>query len=184
MRRSLFLLLTVIVISSVAWCKNIVVGSIQYLGTNAQGVSAFKVVLNTTGITESPITFDNMTLAEQGSKQSTGSITTPVEVLFLGGSNLRMPACPCRTVRVELLLKGTELTFTFRLANGEWFTARRVNWSFLRPPRGEQFLLPGQSAPITLSSLPEPWERRPTKRLKQPSGFTESSYRPTLSGGN
>jgi len=82
MRRSLFLLLTVIVISSVAWCKNIVVGSIQYLGTNAQGVSAFKVVLNTTGITESPITFDNMTLAEQGSKQSTGSITTPVEVLF------------------------------------------------------------------------------------------------------
>jgi hypothetical protein len=41
-RRSLFLLLTVIVISSVAWCKNIVVGSIQYLGTNAQGVSAFK----------------------------------------------------------------------------------------------------------------------------------------------
>ena len=68
MRRSLFLLLTLIVISSVAWCKNIVVGSIQYLGTNAQGVSAFKVVLNTTRITESPITFDNMTLAEQGSK--------------------------------------------------------------------------------------------------------------------
>ena len=85
MRRSFFLSLTLIVISSVAWCKNIVVGSIQYLGTNAQGVSAFKVVLNTTGITESPITFDNMTLAEQGSKQSTGSITTPVEVLFLGG---------------------------------------------------------------------------------------------------
>ena len=157
MRRSLFLLLTVIVISSAAWCKNIVVGSIQYLGTNVQGVSAFKVVLNTAGITESPITFDNMTLAEQGSKQSTGSITTPVEVLFLGGSNLRMPACPCRTVRV----KSTESTFTFRLANGEWFTARRVNWSFLRPPRGKQFLLPGQSAPITLSSVPKPWERRP-----------------------
>ena len=85
MRRSLFLLLTVIVISSVTWCKNIVVGNSIYLGTSAQGVSAFKVVLNTTGITESPITFDNMTSAEQGNKQSTGSITTPVEVPFLGG---------------------------------------------------------------------------------------------------
>ena len=105
-------------------------------------MSAFKVVLNTTGITESPITFDNMTLAEQGSKQSTGSITTPVEVLFLGGSNLLMPACPCRTVRVDLLLNGTESTFTFRLANGEWFTACRVNWSFLRPRAGNNSSCP------------------------------------------
>jgi hypothetical protein len=32
-----------------------------------------------------------------------------------------MPACPCRTLGIDLLLKGGEPTFTFRLANGpEW----------------------------------------------------------------
>jgi hypothetical protein len=176
MRRFLALPLVVMGMTAVVGAKNVVIGQIQYLGTNVQGVSAFKITLNTTGITESAITFDSVRLAEQGSEQGTGSITTPLEVLFLGGNGLRMPACPCRTIRAELLLKGGEPTFTFRLADGEWFTARRVNWTFLQPVRGQQFLVPGQSAPIVLSSIPEPWGRRPTEPFRRTLRGPKSSY--------
>jgi hypothetical protein len=176
MRHFLGAMLVVLSVTLVATARDLVIGQIQYLGTNAQGVSAFKVTLNTNGITESAITFDNVNLTAQGRVQSTGSITTPVEVLFLGGSGLRMPACPCRTVRVELLLKGDEPTSTFRLAGGEWFKARRVNWTLLQPPRGQQFLVPGQLAPIVLTSIPEAWERGPAKRLRQSPNFIRPGY--------
>jgi hypothetical protein len=174
MRRLMALVFFVLTATGSIWARNIVIGQIQYLGTNTQGVSAFKVTLNTNSVAESPITFANVTLTESGRQQSTGRIVTPVEVLFVGGGSFPMPGCPCKELSLQLAVDTAAPTITLRLRNGEWITVSRVSSSFLRPLRGQLFLLPGQSAPITLTSIPQPWERRPPRRLQQPVEFNDS----------
>jgi hypothetical protein len=88
-------------LSSCCWANSISIGQLQYLGTE-QGVSAFKVSLDTTGITASPLNLRDLILSEQGKAEDTGAVMTPITLLFSGGPGLGLPACPCRSVGLEL----------------------------------------------------------------------------------
>jgi len=138
-------------LAGLAHADSITIGEIQFLGTE-QGVSAFKVTLDTTGVTAGPLTFTDIFVSVQGSSQDTGSITTPVTFLFLGGSGFGLPACPCDSATVKIILSNQPITFT--LADGTLFTAKAINISTLVAAGGE--LQPGETAPIVLTSVPEP----------------------------
>ena len=143
-------------IAPVARANNITIGQFQFLGTNPQGISAFEVALDTTGITALPLTLQNLTLIENNSAQSTGSITSPVTILFLGGSVFPLSACPCKLLQVDLFFPTYDKVFTLQLAGGGVFTTSSRPKFFLRPLPGQRYLSAGQSASIVLTSVPEP----------------------------
>jgi hypothetical protein len=85
MRRWLVLVLMVGGATSAASANSITIGQLEYLGTNARAVSAFKVILDATGVTSTQLNLLNLTLSLNGVSQSTGPITTPSTQLFVGG---------------------------------------------------------------------------------------------------
>jgi len=137
-----------------ARADSITIGQVQFLGTE-QGVSAFKVTLDTTGVTAGPLTFTDLFLSVQGSSEETGSITTPATFLFLGGSGFGLPACPCDSITLKLVLSSSNRPITFTLADGSLFTAKAINVSILGTGVSGQ-LQAGDSAAIVLTSVPEP----------------------------
>ena len=137
-----------------ARADSITIGQIQFLGTE-NGVSAFKVSLDSTGVTAGPLTFADLFLSVQGSSEDTGSITTPITFLFLGGSGFGLPACPCDSITLKLVLSSANQPISFTLADGSLFTAKAINISTLSSAFGGQ-LQPGDSAAIVLTSIPEP----------------------------
>lgn len=159
MRRWLALLLMVGGATTVASANSITIGQLQYLGTNAQAVSAFKVILDPTGVASMPLNLLNLTLSVNGGSQSTGPITTPTTLLFVGATDHALPACPCAMVGLQLFLSADNKPVSFRLANGELFTTAGSASFHLVPPIGQRVLEPGNSLPITLITLtavPEP----------------------------
>jgi hypothetical protein len=150
----LFAFLTAAVSS--AGANSIAIGQIQFLGTNSQGVSAFKVILDTTGVTASALTLRNLKLIENGSAESTGNLTSPVTLLFLAGAGFRLPPCPCKSAEIELSFPTQKKTFALQLANGELFVTRSTPVFFLRALPHHRFLIAGQSEPLVLTSVPEP----------------------------
>jgi hypothetical protein len=156
MRRWLALLLIVGGASSVASANSITIGQLQYLGTNAQAVSAFKVILDPTGVTSMQLNLLNLTLSVNGASQSTGPITTPTTLLFVGATDHVLPACPCAMVGLQLFLSADKKPVSFRLANGELFNTASSASFLLVPPSGQRVLEPGNSVPITLTAVPEP----------------------------
>ena len=142
--------------SAGAQANSITIGQFQYLGTNPQGVSGFKVILNTTGVTAFALMLKDLRLTENGTAENAGAITTPTAILFLGGPGFRLPACPCESLQIQLFFPTTEKVFTLQLAGGGFFTTRSTPRFFLRPLPGQRFLLPGQSASVVLTSVPEP----------------------------
>jgi hypothetical protein len=143
-----------LLLAGFARADSITIGEIQFLGTE-NGVSAFKVSLDTTGITAGPLTISDLFLSVQGSSEDTGSIMTPVTFLFLGGAGFGLPACPCDSVLLKLVLSSSNQPITFTLADGTLFTAKAINISVLNPGVGGQ-LQPGDRANIVLTSIPEP----------------------------
>ena len=143
-------------IAPVARANSITIGQFQFLGTNPQGISAFKVTLDTTGITAFPLILQNLMLIENSRAQSTGNITSPVTILFLGGSDFPMPACPCKSLQVDLFTPTDDKVFTLQLASGGVFMTSSRPRFLLRPLAGQKFLSAGQSASIVLTSVPEP----------------------------
>jgi hypothetical protein len=142
-----------LLVSGFARADSITIGQIQFLG-NENGFSAFKVSLDTTGITAGPLIFADLILSVQGTSQSTGSITTPVSFLFVGGPGHELPACPCDSVTVKLVLSSSNQPITLILADGRLFTAKAINISILGTGvRGQ--LQPGDRAAIVLTSIPE-----------------------------
>lgn len=139
-----------------AAANSITIGQIQFLGTNSQGVSAFKVILNTTGITASALTLRNLEFIENGTAESAGSLTSPVTLLFLAGADFRLPPCPCKSAEIELYFPTQDKTFILQLANGEPFVTRSTPVFFLRALPHHRFLIAGQSEPLALTSVPEP----------------------------
>lgn len=138
-----------------ARANSITIGQLQYLGTNSQGMSAFKVTLNTTGVTAAPLVLSNVFLTEKGVTQQTGSLTTPVAILFAGGPGLGLPGCPCPSINLQLQLSPNGNFVTFQLANGELFTTRSNANFVLLPLAGHKHLEPGQSVPLVLVAVPE-----------------------------
>jgi len=154
--RPYVLLAFVSLIAPVARANSITIGQFQFLGTNPQGTSAFKVTIDTTGVTAFPLILQNLMLIVNSHAQNTGSITSPVTILFLGGSGFPLPACPCKSLQVDLFLPTDDNVFTLQLANGGAFTTSSRPKFLLRPLAGQKFLSPGQSASIVLTSVPEP----------------------------
>lgn len=104
------------------------------------------MTLNMTGITAFPLILQNLMLIENSCAQSTGNITSPVTILFLGGSGFPMPACPCKSLQVDLFLHTDDQVFTLQLASGGVFTTSSRPKFLLRPLAGQKFLSAGQSA--------------------------------------
>ena len=152
-------LLSLLLLTGPAWATSITIGELQYLSTNSQGVSSYKVSFMTGGVTAQPLTFANATLSVGAGHENTGPISTvtngiPTAIGFTGGAGLGLPACPCTSLRLQLLFPGSA-PITFMLANGQDFTTTRVNVTLLLPTSG-MFLMPGASAPIVLTPVPEP----------------------------
>lgn len=146
-----FLILAVLALSGCAWADSITIGSIQFLGTTGQGQSAFKVTLNTSGISSSPLMVSNAALSFGGTTQSTGSLTTPTTLLFM------LPAKGSAGIALFQLSFGSgNGPFTITLTNGQSFTISSTEWTKLSPLDGESCLRPGQKVAITLTTVPEP----------------------------
>ena len=153
MRRFLGLSLLILSATALSWANSITIGQLTYLGTS-NGTSSFTAVLNTTGITQSPLSFANAVLFVNNQGQSAGAVTSENAVLFLGGAGFGLPRCPCDSASFQLSFTLNQ-PFTFILADGRSFTAIGINSTLLLPSKG-QHLEPGDTAPITLVSIPEP----------------------------
>jgi hypothetical protein len=144
-----------LLLAGFARADSITIGQIQFLGTE-NGVGGFKVSLDTTGVTAGPLTFAHLVLSVRGSLEAYPvSVTTPAAILFVAGPGLGLPACPCDSVTLKLVLSSSDHPITFTLADGTPFEAKAINISVLRPGVGGQ-LQPGDSAAIVLTSIPEP----------------------------
>ena len=157
-RRSALFCLTLILValSSVgAWADSITIGSIQYLGTTSQGASAFKVTLDSSGVSATPLAVSNALLSFGGVTQSTGALTTPSTLLFLIPSQGSGTSSTSAVV-FELSFNNSKGSFTFKLADGQEFKVSAVDWTKMFPLTGQNGLRPGQSVPITLTEVPEP----------------------------
>jgi hypothetical protein len=144
-----------LVLTGAAWANSITIGQLTYLGTS-NGVSDYQLKLDTTGITASPLTLVNSILSVGGQHENTGQITSTSVILFTGGAGLGLPSCPCNSIGVQLVFSSTGQPFTFMLANGTSFTSYgTVDLTLLRAD--DHHLEPGDTVPITLTEVPEPW---------------------------
>lgn len=138
-----------------AWADSITIGSIQYLGTTSQGASAFKVTLDSSGVSATPLAVSNALLSFGGVTQSTGTLTTPSTLLFLIPSK-GSGTTSTDAVLFELSFNNGKGSFTFTLSDGKEFKVSAVDWTKMFPLAGQNCLHPGQSVPITLTAVPEP----------------------------
>ena len=148
MRRLFFAFLLV---TAPAFADSITIGTLTYLGTNSQGYSTYQVVLNTTGITAEPHLVDigigaNQIGATYGPFNSVDTITF--------GPGGGVPNCgPCPSISVIAWFPNDK---TFLLANAESFTPWKSTSPLIVPLPGHSTILAGQSAPIIITSVPEP----------------------------
>lgn len=157
-RRNLFLCLTAILLvflTTGAWADSITIGSIQYLGTTSQGASAFKVTLDSSSVSAAPLAVSNALLSFGGVSQNTGALTTPSTLLFLIPSK-GTGTTSNDAVLFELSFNNGKGPFTFTLSDGQQFKVSGVDWTKMYPLAGQNCLRPGQTVPITLTSVPEP----------------------------
>jgi hypothetical protein len=86
-RKTAIFLLTVLLLASAALGKTnrVTIGTLTYLGTDQFG-SAFVVRLDPSLLTSQSLSFSNVTLFVDGTSQSSGPVTTPVTLLFIGGT--------------------------------------------------------------------------------------------------
>jgi len=143
------LIVAVLALTGCAWADSITIGSIQYLGTTPQGESAFKVSLNSSGVSSTPLMVSDAALSFGGLTQTTGSLTTPATLLFMipGSSGAAL---------FQLSFGNGSGPFTITLSNGQTFRVSAVEWTKLMPLVGESSLRPGQKVAITLTTVPEP----------------------------
>ena len=163
---SLLLLLALLPVSqATAQTKTITIGNFKYVGTGLTQtgvvVSAYEVLLDTTNVTSSPITFSNVIFIVKGtslSSQQSGfptitttygcgqpGITEQCDLLANGGpSSAGYKLAPCATYKsakqvftqtcISLALQLVSLTgknFSFVLVDGEQFCAYGINNVFL-----------------------------------------------------
>jgi hypothetical protein len=187
---AIFVLLPTLLAESraAAQTRSISIGTLKYVGTatNDMGkpVSSYEILLDTSGVTETPITFSNLILFVKGGSLSTQqggfpTITTgpgcgqggvaPCRLLFEGGPGLVLPACgeknqsqTCISIAAQLISLTGE-NFSFALANHSQFCAHGVSNTFLLAEQGKAALDPrcdaqgfckGAPVPIVLHAAP------------------------------
>jgi len=172
---------------AVAQTHTIKIGTLTYLGSaiqQGQVVSSYKVQLDTTNVTQQPITFSNVVLYVKGTKVTTQdsgfpqittgpgcgeSSGTGCTLLFRGGNGLTLSECArsdlsqsCVAIAVQLVSE-TGKNFGLALQDGQSFCAYGVNNAFLVAKQGETALDPrcneqgfckGASVNIVLHSAP------------------------------
>jgi hypothetical protein len=155
-RKTIICLLILVLMVSAAAAKTnrLKIGTLTYLGTDQFG-SAFLVRLDPSVVTAQSLSLANVTLFVDGTSQSSGPVTTPVTLLFIGGTvnGVANPLASCASVCVSIavqLVSSTGEPFAFNLLDGEEFTSFDVVTTALRPPPGEKFIQPQQSVPIVL----------------------------------
>jgi hypothetical protein len=149
-------LLTLFLLVSVAAAKTnrATIGTLTYLGSDQFG-SAFRVTLDPSLVTSQSLSFANMTMFVDGTSQGTGPVTTPVTILFIGGTvdgvvhPLASCASGCVSIAVQLL-SATGEPFSFKLLDGQEFTTFKVTTVALEPLPGEKFIQAQQSVPIVV----------------------------------
>jgi hypothetical protein len=154
-RRIAGCLLTLFLLVSVAAAKTnrAIIGSLTYLGSDQFG-SAFRVTLDPSLVTSQPLSFTNVTLFVDGTSQSSGPVTTPVSILFIGtvdGVVHPLASCAngCVSIAVQLL-SATGEPFSFKLLDGQELTTFSVTTVTLKPLPGEKFIQAQQSVPIVV----------------------------------
>jgi len=129
----------------------VAIGTLTYLGTNEFG-SAFRVALDPSALTSQSLSFASVTLFVDGTSQTAGPITTPVTLLYIGGTvNSPLASCAsgCVSIAVQLV-SATGEPFSFTLVDGEEFTTFAVKTVALRPLPGQKLIQAQQSVPIVL----------------------------------
>ena len=137
-----------------ARADSINIGQLQYLGTE-NGVSAFKVVINTSGFTLQSLPIASLSLSVNAATQRVGKLTAPLTALFTGGPGRSLPNCPCSTVVLTLTFLSAQPSLTVTLADGRTFTTQSMQMFNLHAAPGQD-LKPGDEIPLTLVSVPEP----------------------------
>jgi hypothetical protein len=131
-----------------AKADSIPIGQLSYLGTTPDGSSIFKVSLNP----PAGISLANLVPSIYiGDDKLTFSLPTSSDFLFLTGPGTPFANCPCTDAHIDLLASPGTTTVTFE---GQTFTLQHLSHSFLQPPPGQKFLVPGQSTTIYLSAVP------------------------------
>src|SRR5690242_1101960 len=120
-------LLTLLVLVSVAAAKTnrATIGTLTYLGSGEFG-SAFRVTLDPSLVTSQSLSFTNVTLFVDGTSQSSGPVTTPVSILFIGGTvdGVTHPLASCANGCVSISLQlasASGESFSFSLLDGQEF---------------------------------------------------------------
>jgi hypothetical protein len=131
--------------------NRVAIGTLTYLGTNEFG-SAFRVALDPSALTSQPLSFASVTLFVDGTSQTAGAITTPVTLLYIGGTvNSPLASCASGCVSISVqLVSATGEPFSFTLVDGEEFTTFAVQTAALRPLPGQKLIQAQQSVPIVL----------------------------------
>jgi hypothetical protein len=135
-----------IFLAGLAKADSISIGQFSYLGTTPDGSSIFKVSLNP----PAGISLTNLVPSIYiGDDKFTFALPTSGDFLFLTGPGTPFANCPCTDAHIDFLASpGTTVTF-----EGQTFTLKHLSHSFLQPPPGQKFLVPGQSATIYLSTV-------------------------------
>ena len=153
MSRWLPLLWCLIFLPTLSRADSITIGQLQYLGTE-DGVSGFKVTINTAGVTLQPLKFEIAALSVKSGFQNAGPVTSPRVILFTGGTGRPLPACPCSSVILQLSFLSPNQQITFVLADGTTFTTHSTLHVNLHAASGR--LNAGDVTPIRLTAVPEP----------------------------
>ena len=152
--------LTLLLLASVAAAKtdHITIGTLTYLGTDQFG-SAFVVTLDPSLVTTQSLSFATVTMFVDGTSQSSGPVTTPVTILFIGGTvdgvvhPLASCASGCVSIAVQLA-SATGEAFSFSLLDGQEFTTFAVTKAAIKPLPGQKFIQAQQSVPIVFKRNP------------------------------
>jgi hypothetical protein len=130
--------------------NRVIVGTLTYLGTNQFG-SVFRVTLDPKAFTSQPLSFANVTMLVEGTKQDSGPVITPVTILYVGGEGSALASCAngCASISVRVVSKDGK-AFTFTLKNSEEFQTFGVTTTVMRKLPGQRFIQPQQSVPLVL----------------------------------
>ena len=149
-------LLTLLLLASVAAAKTnrVTIGTLTYLGTDQFG-SAFLVRLDPSLVTSQSLSFANVTVFVDGTGQGSGPVTTPVTLLFIGGTvdGVAHPLSSCATGCVSIAVQLASATggpFSFPLLDGQEFTTFAITTATLEPLPGQKFIQAQQSVSIVV----------------------------------
>jgi hypothetical protein len=143
--------------SALAQEKPITIGKFTYIGESPDGTSEFvlDLVANSKFAVQPAIldfvVYEKATVTDT---QSNGPTTAPAGYLFAFGQINGTVNCStlCPAVTLQLVLSNNPTT-TYRLANGQLFTADSIQNIYLSAPQGQATLQLGQFVPIVLSPI-------------------------------